>query len=112
MISKITLGSAMVVKCKVVPDAMDSPIRIDRIKKENEIEIKQEPKQEIVENIKKEEVEPDPNLEVEAPHPLWLSHLENIRIMRNRSPAPVDTMGCHRCADPKADAKVNIPEIL
>ncbi|KAH8266329.1 hypothetical protein KR038_000150 [Drosophila bunnanda] len=106
--SKILMGSATVVKCKVVPDAMNSPLRIDRIKRELDTEIKQEPKQEILQNIKKEvdpQEKPHLFLGVEGPHPLWLSHLENIRIMRNRLPAPVDTMGCHRCADPKADAK-------
>ncbi|KAH8393210.1 hypothetical protein KR200_004527 [Drosophila serrata] len=106
--SKILMGSAMVVKCKVVPDAMNSPLRIDRIKKELQTEFKEEPKQEILENIKKEvdhQEQPHMFLGVEGPHPLWLIHLENIRIMRNRLPAPVDTMGCHRCADPKADAK-------
>ncbi|XP_017022565.1 endonuclease III-like protein 1 [Drosophila kikkawai] len=106
--SKILMGSVMVVKCKVVPDALNSSIRIDRIKKELETEFKQEPKQEILQNIKKEikpQKEPLLFLGVEAPHPLWQSHLENIRTMRNRQPAPVDTMGCHRCADPTADPK-------
>ncbi|KAH8334609.1 hypothetical protein KR059_012207 [Drosophila kikkawai] len=106
--SKMLIGSAMVVKCKVVPNAVNSPIRIDRIKEELETEFKQELKQEILQNIKKEikpQKEPLLFLGVEAPHPLWQSHLENIRTMRNRQPAPVDTMGCHRCADPKADPK-------
>jgi len=112
-VTKIQVGSATVVKCKVVQEAAESPIRIDKIKKEMEPQIKQElniqESLEALKSIKTELVNQlDPNLypEVQAPHPLWYNHLENIRIMRNSKSAPVDTMGCHRCADSKADAKV------
>lgn len=36
----------------------------------------------------------------------WQNILENIRIMRLSNPAPVDTMGCHKCADQYADETV------
>lgn len=36
----------------------------------------------------------------------WKTILENIRIMRSKDKAPVDTMGCHKCADENADEKV------
>ncbi|XP_016963148.1 endonuclease III-like protein 1 [Drosophila biarmipes] len=110
-VTKIQMGSATVVKCKVV-QAADSPLRIEKIKKEMVPQIKQElhviESQEVLNSIKTElEPQVDPNLyqEVQAPHSLWYSHLENIRIMRNSKTAPVDTMGCHRCADSKADEK-------
>ncbi|XP_070133485.1 endonuclease III-like protein 1 isoform X2 [Drosophila bipectinata] len=107
-LSRIAVGSAVVVKCKVIPDIVDSPIRINQIKKENDPLIKQEIIQEMVEKIKKEmepRVEPQVNPEVDAPNPLWNQHLVNIRTMRNSMTAPVDTMGCHKCADTNADAK-------
>lgn len=94
MVTRVQMGSATVVICKVVPDAVDSPVRVDKIKEEVEPQIKQEAP------------EDSPSFsEVQAPHPLWFNHLENIRIMRNSRTAPVDTMGCHRCADLKADSK-------
>lgn len=37
----------------------------------------------------------------------WEETLENMRTMRSDRAAPVDTMGCHKCADPEADEKVN-----
>lgn len=36
----------------------------------------------------------------------WELMLENIRKMRSNDNAPVDTMGCHKCADESADEKV------
>lgn len=36
----------------------------------------------------------------------WEQILNNIRKMRETCPAPVDTMGCDKCYDEKADAKV------
>ncbi|CAL7940934.1 unnamed protein product [Xylocopa violacea] len=36
----------------------------------------------------------------------WETILENIKEMRKHQTAPVDEMGCHKCADPKASAKV------
>lgn len=38
--------------------------------------------------------------------PNWEQVLENIRKMREKEDAPVDTMGCHKCHDDKEDAKV------
>lgn len=108
-LSRIAMGSAVVVKCKVIPDIVDSPIRTNQIKKENEPLVKQEIIQEMIEKIKKEidmPVEPHINPDVDSPNPLWHQHLENIRTMRNSMTAPVDTMGCHKCADATADAKV------
>ncbi|XP_037823794.1 endonuclease III-like protein 1 [Lucilia sericata] len=35
----------------------------------------------------------------------WQTILENIRKMRTKDSAPVDTMGCHKCADENADEK-------
>ncbi|XP_017043665.2 endonuclease III-like protein 1 isoform X1 [Drosophila ficusphila] len=110
LVSKLQIGSATVVKCKIVPDVVDSPIRIDNIKKELEPQIKKEIddiKEGLV-KIKKEvnsQEESQLYHDVEAPHPFWYNHLENIRNMRNSNSAPVDTMGCHRCADSTADAK-------
>ncbi|KAI8042194.1 hypothetical protein M5D96_003496 [Drosophila gunungcola] len=97
---------------RVPPKKNKKDEQIDKIKQEFEPQIKQEfikqENQEGLVNIKKE---PDPTLEpslyieVESPQPLWYYHLESIRVMRNSKTAPVDTMGCHRCADSKADAK-------
>lgn len=38
--------------------------------------------------------------------PNWEIVLDNIRKMRSKERAPVDTMGCHKCADENADARV------
>lgn len=35
----------------------------------------------------------------------WREMLKNIREMREKFPAPVDTMGCDKCADEEADEK-------
>ena len=32
--------------------------------------------------------------------------MENIKVMRSAQVAPVDTMGCHKCADTGSDPKV------
>nr|XP_033321375.1 endonuclease III-like protein 1 isoform X2 [Megalopta genalis] len=37
----------------------------------------------------------------------WKTILENIKEMRKHRTAPVDEMGCHKCADPKASAKLS-----
>uniref|UniRef100_A0A914VXM8 Endonuclease III homolog n=1 Tax=Plectus sambesii TaxID=2011161 RepID=A0A914VXM8_9BILA len=44
--------------------------------------------------------------------PLWRRHLENIRLMRATSDAPVDTMGCSELADIAADPKVKRFQVL
>lgn len=36
----------------------------------------------------------------------WEKILQNIRLMRSCVDAPVDTMGCQKCADENADEKV------
>lgn len=38
--------------------------------------------------------------------PNWETVLENVKEMRKHKTAPVDEMGCHKCKDPKATAKV------
>ncbi|XP_076683351.1 nth-like DNA glycosylase 1 [Andrena cerasifolii] len=37
----------------------------------------------------------------------WQATLENVKEMRKHKTAPVDEMGCHKCADPKASGKVS-----
>lgn len=39
--------------------------------------------------------------------PNWETVLENIKEMRKQETAPVDTMGCHKCADPNASPIVS-----
>ncbi|XP_011868528.1 PREDICTED: endonuclease III-like protein 1 [Vollenhovia emeryi] len=39
--------------------------------------------------------------------PNWETILENIKEMRKHEAAPVDTMGCHKCADPDASPVVS-----
>lgn len=41
----------------------------------------------------------------------WQKMLENMREMRKNRSAPVDTMGCHMCADTNADEKVKIKKL-
>lgn len=36
----------------------------------------------------------------------WKQMIENIREMRKKRSAPVDTMGCHKCSDENASEKV------
>ncbi|CAD6188629.1 unnamed protein product [Caenorhabditis auriculariae] len=43
---------------------------------------------------------------------IWKLHIERIKIMRKDGNAPVDTMGCHRLADPLASPKVHRFQIL
>lgn len=76
--TKIRIGSATIIKCEVVP------------------EVKNET------NVKPITVK----TEVNAPNTAWWDQLENIRLMRSTTPAPVDTKGCHQCADLDADEKV------
>ncbi|XP_022231659.2 endonuclease III-like protein 1 [Drosophila obscura] len=86
------------------------------IKKETKPRIKKEveprkPKK-VEEQIQKErkpetkmEIDPKVNQDVVSPQSLWYRQLENIRSMRSLNAAPVDSMGCHQCADTSADAK-------
>ncbi|XP_076279873.1 nth-like DNA glycosylase 1 [Lasioglossum baleicum] len=59
-----------------------------------------------IENLKiaKEEITMDENKWMPAN---WETTLENIKEMRKYETAPVDEMGCHKCADPKAPAKLS-----
>ncbi|OQR72317.1 endonuclease III protein 1-like [Tropilaelaps mercedesae] len=42
----------------------------------------------------------------------WMELLDGVRAMRAKKDAPVDTMGCHMCADPKAEPKERRFQIL
>lgn len=42
----------------------------------------------------------------------WEVVLQNIREMRKQHPAPVDTMGCEKCADSQANAPTQRYQIL
>uniref|UniRef100_A0A1I8P1L5 Endonuclease III homolog n=1 Tax=Stomoxys calcitrans TaxID=35570 RepID=A0A1I8P1L5_STOCA len=55
-------------------------------------------------DIKSEEVKQEPGEDKWEPQN-WKHILDNIRIMRSKDNAPVDTMGCHKCADENADEK-------
>ncbi|KAH8395707.1 hypothetical protein KR222_010264, partial [Zaprionus bogoriensis] len=61
---------------------------------------------EVVPEVKQEPAEV--KTEVDAPNADWWQQLQNIRMMRAETPAPVDTQGCHQCADADADAKVSM----
>lgn len=76
--TKIRIGSATIIKCEIVPE----------VKNES--------------NVKPITVK----TEVNAPNTAWWDQLQNIRLMRTTTPAPVDTQGCHQCADVNADEKV------
>ncbi|SPP79578.1 endonuclease III-like protein 1 [Drosophila guanche] len=79
-----------------------------RIKKEVEEQKEKEPKAEVKKKLKpeiKQQIDPLVNEDVVSPQSLWYRQLENIRTMRSLNAAPVDTMGCHQCADPSADGK-------
>lgn len=79
--SKIKIGTATIIKCEVVPP------------NETLLELKVEEAAAV-------------NTEQDFPNANWLQHLENIRLMRCEKPAPVDTLGCHQCADQNANEKV------
>ncbi|EDW63697.2 uncharacterized protein Dvir_GJ16118, isoform A [Drosophila virilis] len=78
--SKIKIGTATIIKCELVPP------------NETMLELKVEE----AAAVKTEQDFPNAN---------WLQHLENIRLMRCEKPAPVDTLGCHQCADQNANEK-------
>lgn len=75
------MGKATIIKCEVVPECD----KTTEVKAESAIAVKNEQ---------------------DFPNVNWLQHLENIRLMRSEKPAPVDTMGCHKCADENANEKV------
>lgn len=68
--------------------------------KTEELEIKKENVEQSTDprNIKDEERWMPPN---------WETILKNIKEMRKHATAPVDTMGCHKCADPNASPVVS-----
>lgn len=53
-----------------------------------------------------------PNKETQWEPKHWRSVLDKLRKMRSAVPAPVDTMGCHMCADVDADPKAKRFHIL
>ncbi|XP_034669644.1 endonuclease III-like protein 1 [Drosophila subobscura] len=77
---------------------------VDEQKPEVQKDLKSETMKQLKPEIK-QEIDPLVNEDVASPQSLWYRQLENIRSMRSLSAAPVDTMGCHQCADPKADGK-------
>ncbi|XP_002132792.2 endonuclease III-like protein 1 [Drosophila pseudoobscura] len=88
----------------------EAPIKKDtkpRIKKEVEPrkQKKVEEQVKMIEPQQKNEIDPLVNQEVVSPQSMWYRQLENIRSMRSLNAAPVDTMGCHQCADTTADFK-------
>ncbi|XP_023170282.2 endonuclease III-like protein 1 [Drosophila hydei] len=85
--TKIQMGTATIIKCEVVPESESTP------------DMKIEPAGAV-------------KTEQEFPNLNWLQHLENIRLMRNVKLAPVDTMGCHKCADASANEKTQRFHIL
>ncbi|XP_034100479.1 endonuclease III-like protein 1 [Drosophila albomicans] len=118
--TKTKIGSATIVECAVVPKyECDNKIDVNSIKAEKEsFEIV--PKLEHVDKIEvssiKTELESPKKVpkcepangiktEVDSPNANWCQQLENVRLMRSERPAPVDTQGCHQCADKNADEK-------
>ncbi|KAM8716476.1 hypothetical protein ACLKA7_003366 [Drosophila subpalustris] len=75
--TKIQIGSATIIKCEAVPESAGL--------NENEVGASA--------------------VKVESPNANWWQQLENVRLMRSEKPAPVDTQGCHQCADKNADEK-------
>ncbi|KAH8263603.1 hypothetical protein KR044_011345, partial [Drosophila immigrans] len=114
--TKTQIGSATIVECQIVPNyELDNKIDINTIKTETEsfdletageinissikVELKSpktEPTSELDESIK---------TKVDSPNAHWWQQLENVRLMRSERAAPVDTQGCHQCADKNADEK-------
>lgn len=82
-----------------------SPIKIEYEETEKVVDVQsndiklEDVKHEIIkkENTQEEDTWMPPN---------WEIVLNNIKEMRKHRTAPVDEMGCHKCVDPKASAKV------
>lgn len=84
--TKIQIGSATIIKCEAVPETAvlnEKEVGATAVK-----------------------------VEVESPNENWWQQLENVRLMRSEKPAPVDTQGCHQCADQNADEKVRHLNII
>jgi len=84
--TKINIGTATILKCEVVPESL---LLEEKIISPNSVK-----------------------MEVESPNANWWQQLENVRLMRSEKPAPVDTLGCHQCADKDADEKVRNVRII
>ncbi|OAD62046.1 Endonuclease III-like protein 1 [Eufriesea mexicana] len=59
-----------------------------------------------VENLQDEIIKKERNIKDKWVPSNWETVLENVKEMRKYKTAPVDEMGCHKCTDPKATAKV------
>ncbi|XP_054013015.1 endonuclease III-like protein 1 [Hylaeus anthracinus] len=92
-------------------DENDLPKKTER-KKRTPIKIKYEQSKTVedvtISKAKTENVEEEMKAEGhDWMPPNWKTILENIKEMRKHRTAPVDEMGCHKCTDPKASAKVS-----
>lgn len=59
-----------------------------------------------IENLQEDTIKEDINVINKWEPSNWETNVENIKEMRKYKTAPVDEMGCHKCTDPKATAKV------
>lgn len=91
--------SAIEVKSENVEESSTTVKTVKTVKTE-ECEIKDENVEQSVDskNIKDEKRWMPPN---------WEIILENVKEMRKHKTAPVDDMGCHKCADPNASPSVS-----
>ncbi|KAF3421785.1 hypothetical protein E2986_09912 [Frieseomelitta varia] len=84
-------------------------------KQRKSVKVKCEEMKDIIDSKNKEAQDIDPqngtakieiNKENKWMPPNWETVLENVKEMRKHKTAPVDEMGCHKCTDPKATAKI------
>ncbi|XP_061391948.1 uncharacterized protein LOC133327406 [Musca vetustissima] len=93
-------------KSVIKPETSDSiPLSINVIENDTNLKKKKSPKKKPPESPLKNEVQIDEDIIDKWQPENWQKLLENIRIMRSKEKAPVDTMGCHKCADENADEK-------
>ncbi|XP_006613274.1 endonuclease III-like protein 1 [Apis dorsata] len=59
-----------------------------------------------IENLQEVNIKEDINVIDKWEPSNWETIVENIKEMRKYKTAPVDEMGCHKCTDPKATAKI------
>lgn len=109
---KVKVDAASVKKETVV--TADTEIKQEKIKsvatKSPKSKTKPKAKSEVAE-IKTETVDTapvakEPAAKVKWQPKNWQQMIENIREMRKNRPAPVDTMGCHKCSDETAPENV------
>ncbi|KAH8377564.1 hypothetical protein KR093_005986 [Drosophila rubida] len=114
------IGSATIVECSIVPKyELDNKINVISVKTKTE-NFDIVPKLELVNKIVISAIKSEPDsptkvpkceiderikTEVDSPNENWWQQLENVRLMRSERAAPVDTQGCHQCADKDADEK-------